>query len=418
MKRELFRKTALENLSAPEQLDTALQVTSARAWIALLAIGLVLAAVLGWSVIGTLPASVHGQGIIMREGGTFNIVSFGNGVITDMVDLRIGDMVRKGQLLGHVAQPELAQQIDAQRAVARQLQDEERQAADSARMLQPVQDNSSRLQKEALQRTISFRQEQLRSLRLILQGQEELLRDGLITRQRFEQTRQQAMAAESDIDQARTQLQKLSVERIETAVLRDNRLREVRSRLQAAQSRLDDLVLQHRLASSITSTHDGTVVETMAMMGDVVRNGQPMLSVEVNEGVLEAVIYLPPDSNAKLLKPGMPAQVSPATAKKERYGYLVGKVVAVSQYPSTEQGMLSLFNNPALVRELTRNGPPLAVEVQLEKDAVTRSGYRWSSNTGSRVELTSGTLASGTFVVERKRPIGLLIPMLREMAGI
>jgi HlyD family secretion protein len=114
----------------------------------------------------------------------------------------------------------------------------------------------------------------------------------------------------------------------------------------------------------------------------------------------------------------MPAQISPATAKKERFGYLVGKVVAISQYPSTEQGMLSLFNNAALVRELTRNGPPLAVEVELERDPATKSGYRWSSGTGAKVELTSGTLASGTFVVESKRPIGLLIPMLREVIGV
>jgi HlyD family secretion protein len=226
------------------------------------------------------------------------------------------------------------------------------------------------------------------------------------------------MAAESDIDAAQTQLEKLSVERIEVDAAQEMRLAEARSRLLQAQNRLDDLVVQHRLASTIVSNFDGTVVETMAMKGDALKNGQPVLSIEVDEGVLEAVIYLPPDSNAKLLKPGMPAQISPATAKKERFGYLIGKVVAISQYPSTEQGMLSLFNNAALVRELTRNGPPLAVEVQLLRDAATKSGYRWSSRTGAAVELTSGTLATGTFVVENKRPISLLIPLLREMAGI
>jgi HlyD family secretion protein len=418
MKRELFRKTALDNLSAPEQLDAALQVTRPRAWIALLAIAMVLCAVLAWSVLGTLPANVHGQGIIMREGGTFNVVAFGNGVVTEMPDLRIGDPVRKGQVLGRIAQPELEQQIDAQRAVVRELQAEEARTRDSARMLQPVREKSAQLQQAALRRTIAFRRDQLRSLHLVLQGQEELLRDGLITRQRYEQTRQQAMAAESDIDAAQTQLEKLSVERIEVDAAQEMRLAEARSRLLQAQNRLDDLVVQHRLASTIVSNFDGTVVETMAMKGDALKNGQPVLSIEVDEGVLEAVIYLPPDSNAKLLKPGMPAQISPATAKKERFGYLIGKVVAISQYPSTEQGMLSLFNNAALVRELTRNGPPLAVEVQLLRDAATKSGYRWSSRTGAAVELTSGTLATGTFVVENKRPISLLIPLLREMAGI
>ena len=90
---------------------------------------------------------------------------------------------------------------------------------------------------------------------------------------------------------------------------------------------------------------------------------------------------------------------------------------AVAQYPATEAGMLSLFNNTALVRELTRNGPPIAVEVELSRDPSTRSGYSWSSRTGANVELSSGTLAGGTFVVESKRPITLLIPLLRELTG-
>jgi HlyD family secretion protein len=393
-------------------------MTRPRAWIALLAILLMLASALLWSIFGRLPASVDGQGIIMREGGTFNIVSFGTGVLTDMVDLKVGDPIRLGQVLGHVAQPELELQVQAQRVVVQQLRAEEQDATGSAKALQPVQENSVRLQRSVLQRSISAKEDQLRSLRVILEGQQELLRDGLITRQRYEQTRQQALGTEGDIDNARTMLQKLSIEQIETAVSRENRLREVRSRLLQAENRLDDLVLQHKLASRVTSPYQGTVVEGLAMQGDVVKSGQPVLTIEVNEGVLEAVVYLPPDSNAKLLKPGMAAQISPVTATKERCGYLVGKVTAVSQYPATEAGMLSLFNNPVLVRELTRNGPPLAVEVELTKDPATRSGYKWSSGTGAAVELSSGTLASGSFVVESKRPISLLIPLLREVAGI
>jgi HlyD family secretion protein len=418
MKQDMFRKTALESLAAPDQLDDALRITRPRAWIALAAILLILASALLWSIFGTLPASVDGQGIIMREGGTFNIVSFGTGVLTDMVDLKVGDPIRLGQVLGHVAQPELELHVQAQRVVLQQLRAEEQDATSSARTLQPAQENSVRLQQAVLRRNISAKREQLRSLRVILEGQQELLHDGLITRQRYEQTRQQALGAESEIDNARTMLQKLSVEQIETAVSRENRLREVRSRLLQAQNRLDDMVLQHELASRLTSPYQGTVVESLVMQGDVVKNGQPVLTIEVNEGVLEAVVYLPPDSNAKLLKPGMAAQISPVTAKKERFGYLVGKVTAVSQYPATEAGMLSLFNNPVLVRELTRNGPPLAVEVELTKDPATRSGYKWSSGTGAAVELSSGTLASGSFVVESKRPISLLIPLLREVAGI
>ena len=417
MKQEMFRKSALDSLATPDRLDEAMRITRPRAWVALGAILLILVSSLIWSIFGTLPASVEGQGIIIREGGTFNIVSFGTGVVTDLGDFNLGDPIHRGQVLGRIAQPEMEQQVAAQRKAVQQLEDEQKDLMRRTDALRPVQEKAVKLQQAMLVHTIETREEQLQSLRTILEGQRELLGDGLITRQRYEQTRQQALGAESDIDNARTMLQKLSVEQIETVAARENRLREVESRILQAQSRLDDLILQHDLASRIVSPHDGVVVETMAMQGDVVKSGQPIVSVEINKGLLEAVVYLPPNSNAKLLKAGMPAQISPATAKKERFGYLIGTVTAVAQYPATESGMLSLFNNAALVRELTRNGPPISVQVQLTKDSATRSGYRWSSHAGANVELSSGTLATGTFVVEKKRPISLLIPLLRELTG-
>jgi len=122
----------------------------------------------------------------------------------------VGEAVRRGQLLGRLAQPEMQQQIDAQRIALQQLLDEEKDTTGRMTALRPVQENSVRLQQAVLQRSIVAKQDQLRSLRVILEGQQELLRDGLITRQRYEQSRQQALGAESDIDNARTVLQKLS----------------------------------------------------------------------------------------------------------------------------------------------------------------------------------------------------------------
>jgi hypothetical protein len=90
----------------------------------------------------------------------------------------------------------------------------------------------------------------------------------------------------------------------------------------------------------------------------------------------------------------------------------------VAKYPATEQGMLALFNNPGLARELARGGPPIAVSVELLRDPATRSGYRWSSQAGRALEVNSGTLATATFTIEEQRPISLLIPLLRQGVGL
>lgn len=418
MPTELFRKSALETLSSPEQLDQLMKITRPRSWIALGAIALVLAVALLWSVFGSLPTSVSGQGIIMRKGGTFDIVSTGAGVISNLQDFRIGDKIKKGHILGHISQPALDQQIKAAKADLERLQSEERIVYAAVNSESRLQDIAYKLQQEMQLKVIQAKEEQLRSLKTVEQQQAELLHDGLITRQRHEETRQAIYAAQIDIDAAKNALQKLVVQQIEIGSQQGDRMRGESSRISQAVNRLNELQLQYQLASNIVSEHDGIVVEMMAMNGDAIKDGQPILSAELEKKILQAMIYLPPGSDAKLLHPGMMAQISPVTSKKERYGYLMGRILTVSKYPATEQGMMAVFNNAALVREMTKDGPPIAVLVELIPDHKTKSGYAWSSKAGAGVELTSGTLCAGSFVVEKKRPISLVIPLLKETIGL
>ena len=414
----LFREAAMQNLSSPDQLNQLVKITQPYSWIALSAAGLALAVALAWSIFGRLPTIVTGEGILIRKGGTFSIVSQGSGVVTEIADLTAGKRVARGQVLARLSQPELGQQVAAQQAVVARLQAEQREASSGLATLAPAQGKALLQQQDAQQKLIEGREAQLKSLRSVEQAQAELVRDGLITRQRQEDIKQQIFSVQNDINSARNSLQRLAVERLQTTSQNDDKQRDAASRLKNAEGVLADLVLKVKIVSEVTSTHDGVVVEAMAMRGDMVRTGQPIASVEINDDKLQVVIYLPPNSNAKLIKPGMVAQISPVVAKKERFGFLVSKVINVSQFPSTEAGMLSLVDNPALVRQLSKAGPPIAVTVELVRDTATRSGYRWSSSAGAEVEVSSGMVATGGFIVEEKRPIALVIPLIRETVGL
>ena len=418
MSTELFRKSALETLSSPEQLDQVMKITRPRSWIALSAMALILTVALLWSVFGSLPTNVAGNGIVIRKGGTFNIVATGNGTISGLQDFKVGDKIRKGQILGHLSQSALEQQIEAAKADMERLRSEERAVQVAVNSESRLQASAYKLQQEMQLKVIQAKEEQLRSLKTVEQQQAELLHDGLITRQRHEETRQAIYAAQNDIAAAKSALQKLAVQQTETGSLQGDRVRGESSRFFQAVNRLNELQLQYQLASNIVSELDGAVVEMMAKNGDSVKDGQPILSAEIEKKILEVMIYLPPTSNAKLLEPGMMAQISPATSKKERYGYLTGRIVTVAKYPATEQGMMAVFNNAALMRDMTKDGPPIAVLVELIADHKTKSGYAWSSKAGAGVEVTSGTLCTGSFIVGTKRPISLLIPLLKEMIGL
>jgi HlyD family secretion protein len=114
----------------------------------------------------------------------------------------------------------------------------------------------------------------------------------------------------------------------------------------------------------------------------------------------------------------MRVRVSPSTVKREEYGSLLGRVVWAAEFPSTSRGMVRVLGNEALVERLMKEGPPIQVNVALDRDPSTPTGYRWSSSTGPSVEISSGTLASGSVIVRQERPIHLVIPKVREKLGL
>lgn len=418
MANPLFRETALQNLSSPEQLDQLIKITRPRAWLVLATLGFVLGVTLLWSVFGSLPSTLSGQGIIVRQGGTYNIVALGSGVIIDFEDFKTGQTIRKGQVLGRVTQPLLALQRDAAQGEVRRLEKIQASISSEMALEKPARSRAARQQADIQRAAIRSREQLLASLKEKLAHQGELLADGLITRQRFEDSRQAIFAAENDIGTAGNALQALDIQALTDQSAFDERTRQINAALTSARSRLADLSAQLELASQVVSTHDGLVVEVLVSKGDIVTVNQPVLSIEEPVRLLEALIYMPPQSEAKRILPGMTVQLSPVTARKERYGYLVGKVTSVSKYPSSEQGMQAVFNNPGLVRELTKQGPPIAVTVALIPDRGTQSGYRWSSSAASQLELSSGTLAAASFTIEVQKPISLVIPLFKQTVGL
>ena len=54
------------------------------------------------------------------------------------------------------------------------------------------------------------------------------------------------------------------------------------------------------------------------------------------------------------------------------------------------------------------------VEVDLEYDTTTVSGFRWTSRAGADLSFGSGTLVSGKIIIEQTRPVALIMPALRR----
>jgi len=122
-------------------------------------------------------------------------------------------------------------------------------------------------------------------------------------------------------------------------------------------------------------------------------------------------------NEGKKIEKGMEVKLSPSTVEVEEYGYIIGYVEKVSEYPSTFQGMLRTLGNIELVKTFTNNGPPIAVTVLLDDDSTTFSGFRWTSTKGPRLEIKSGTLCSSKIITEKRSPISLLFPKMINKAS-
>src|SRR5438132_850755 len=97
----MFRKEALEKLSSPEQLDQLLKVTSPRGWLTLLGLGILVGAIVVWGILGSVPSTIHGHGILLH-GDAVQLINAPQAGRVSRVVVRAGDDIRSDQLIAVV----------------------------------------------------------------------------------------------------------------------------------------------------------------------------------------------------------------------------------------------------------------------------------------------------------------------------
>jgi HlyD family secretion protein len=76
-----------------------------------------------------------------------------------------------------------------------------------------------------------------------------------------------------------------------------------------------------------------------------------------------------------------------------------------------------VLRNDKLVETLMGRSAPIEVVAKLLPDPATPSGYKWSSSKGPPTQVMSGTLATGSVVVESRRPISYVLPVIKRSVG-
>jgi HlyD family secretion protein len=157
---------------------------------------------------------------------------------------------------------------------------------------------------------------------------------------------------------------------------------------------------------SVTAPTDGRVAEVQRGIGDFVPQGGEVAILRPNrELVVEAFI---PHSKAKGVRVGDRVWVAPSTAAASEFGFVRGWVARVSEVPISDNGLLSLLENPARARRVAELGPVSHVEVKLLDDD-TRSGLSWTASHGPPEPVSFGTTAEVQVVTGRRAPIDYVV---------
>lgn len=412
----VFRKVSLERLSSPEQLDQLMQVTNPRGWLALAGFGALLLTALAWGVFGAIPTTAEGEGILIRSGGVTELVANGSGQV-EAVLVTVGQEVAEGQVVARIRQEALGRQIIDTQARLGDLRAETRELERYTEEQKRLSARDLAQQRANLERTVDTLERERKLLQERLAAERELLAGGLITKGTLLATEQSLNVATDQLAARRLELTGLELKRLEAHQRLDQDLEARRNEVRDLELEIRELEARRQEEVTILSSHAGRVLELMVDSGDVVNPGTPILSLEVISEELMAVVFVPA-SAGKQVQPGMAVRVSPSTVKREAYGYILGEVTWVSEFPATSRGMERLLANAALVARLMEQGPPIQVNVALRRDAATPTGFAWSSSTGPDVEITSGTLTQGSVIVQQERPINLVIPRLRDNLGL
>ncbi len=412
-KKAIFRQAALDKLSSPEQLDLLMTVTTPRGWIALLALCAILLAVLVWSVLGRLPTTMTGLGIILKTGGIYEVTATGQGRVRS-IPVEIGDEIAEGQVVCHIERPELQKQVDQTRAELDELQAKRRETARFVDRSVALKSSTLSRQQDQLQRHIDAARAQVDWLEKKVAAEKEALALGLVAEDALHRTIQDLEAARTNIDNSRTQLQELSEQQLSLSTEKERELFDLDSQIAAIQRRLELSELGYSQATQITSPYAGRVVAIETEEGALISPGTSLLDLEKTDVPLETYAFI---KIGKKIHPGMEVQVSPTTVQVEEFGFMLGQVATVSEVQASAEGLERLLHNRLLAQELSAGGDPFIVGISLKTDAHTASGFRWSSPEGPPLKIDSGTRCQVRIVLRKERPISLVIPALKSLLG-
>lgn len=373
-----------------------------------------------WAVFWLVPTEVVGKGVLLLPDNAGLLDARAAGQVRRL-PIRVGDQVKRGQVLVELYLPVLEKELEQQRANLRELERQNR-ALDERDRLRLETEKSSVETALAKLRADSQRYSALRSTYASkLRNLEWLTRREVVAPLSSEvvNAEQGLTTTGVNLDQVRIEQKKVLTAyqqvklSIETEALqRLYTIDDLRRRIRVTEARL-------AYEGKLHADRDGQVLDVQVIPGQTVAVGQRLGTIgRLANGVpLQAVSYFAP-ADARRLRNGMPVEVVPQWNQRSRFGGIVGKVRQVNTLPATEEDISTTIGNPQLAKALVEAGPVMRAVIDLERDPGNRDSFRWTLSDGSSVfPVREGLTVESHAYVEWRTPLSYVLPGLRSITG-
>lgn len=410
-----FRQEALESFTISDRTDQLIQVTTVKSWILLATLGTIVAAILIWGIWGKITIWVEGQGMLLPEKGSIHKAEapIGPGQISE-IKVQPQARIKKDDIVAVLDTANLTKQVETTRLYVAELKRNYNEQATIAKDEIAKRQKTLVEQNQIAQRVLTTLQENLHQTEKLLEERKELLEKKLTTNQLYHDSLNRHYDIKKQFESAQEQVVRNQLD-VENFIDRwDERLNVLDRKIKDEQLNLNNLVEKFKLSKHVKSPVDGIVISVDKAIGEIVNTGDPIVTIATFGNGLQAVVFLPP-KDGKKIQHGLKVLISPQNVKKEEYGSIQGKVTTVSSFPLSQQSILAVLQNENLVKEFTKDGSPISIWVELEKDLNTPSKLKWSSSQGPMQEITSGSLISARVMVREQNPFSLIFQNLKKV---
>ncbi len=379
----------------------------------------IILAALVWGVFGSVPTRAIGRGVLLADrSGNFAVSAVSAGLVLEIF-VKPGERVLAGAEIARIEQRLLGAQIENGMAQVGRLEANmaKLKAANAAQIRQS--EETARRQQAAIDGQLAANEIRRDRLRQLVAGYESLRARGMMAQ--AEVIARQEQYDETTLEIANGSAKKIEIEATVQAKRDDldDKEREKQTEIDLKRAEVEELRVEKAVGSVVRAPVGGVIQEVRMGRGDVTTMGAVLVTIGSGaEDNVEMLVVLSGERR-KRVAVGMNAYVMPDGTKKEEYGSMRGRVIAVSENEMSNEHIEQILQNAQLTKRLVGDGSSaLLARVELVPSKANLSGYEWWSGSGPPYKITPGSVANLDIVIDEVRPISLIIPALRKLLSI